>query len=544
MVNFYKTINEAFDGRYGKSLTEASAAHAHPDMSKKLGSISSMIIANKDRIDNAASLQDLRAVVEDILSPLEGNAKVTEINGRLRAMKDHVKALQYIYNIILKGDNLGTIKTGKAKERSKNESMNESFAKIITMNADEFFKNSGYMEDDISLHPEKRVVKVYVLDLGLDEYEEGPYTGVEYDDGTFSVVGPGYDEDVSSKQEMKSIVMSGVDEIPVDESCDNKRSSMTEANDSMNTSGWWDKYYDLVSRNEYCSRMGCDLKDTYRKGSKIDNYPDKLVSYMIAKPQYADVLGESGLDSVMLCWDGYERDGTLFVGQEAGMRLYDVESDVMKAVNSKNESFRRRRVNESYGNIFSMPFAKYSKMSGYTEDDISLHPEKNVVRVYLLDLGDGEDGPYTGVEYDDGTFSVVGLGYDEDVNSKEKMKQIVLSGMDEIIGESFRRRKVNESSKRFDWDNLDVFEQTKIMKDFVRKYNGTKVFEDFADYIGVPVDDVIDLFTDAESRGFIQIPQEKQINSAYANTDVYESFRRRRVNESLRSSRKTKKKIR
>lgn len=318
MVNFYKTINEAFDKRYDsnskKPLTEASAAHAHPDMSKKAGSISSMIIANKDRIDNAASLQDLRAVVEDILSPLEGNAKVTEINGRLRAMKDHVKALQYVYNIILKGDNLGTIKTGKAKERSKNESMNESFAKIITMNADEFFKNSGYMEDDISLHPEKRVVKVYVLDLGLDEYEEGPYTGVEYDDGTFSVVGPGYDEDVSSKQEMKSIVMSGVDEIPVDESCGNKRSSMTEANDSMNTSGWWDKYYDLVSRNEYCSRMGCDLKDTYRKGSKIDNYPDKLVSYMIAKPQYADVLGESGLDAVMLCWDGYERDGTLFVG--------------------------------------------------------------------------------------------------------------------------------------------------------------------------------------------------------------------------------------
>ena len=100
--------------------------------------------------------------------------------------------------------------------------------------------------------------------------------------------------------------------------------------------------------------------------------------------------------------------------------------------------------------------------------------------------------------------------------------------------ESFRRRRVNESSKRFDWDNLDVFEQTKIMKDFVRKYNGTKVFEDFADYIGVPVDDVIDLFTDAESRGFIQIPQEKQINSAYASTDIYESVRRRRVNESKR----------
>lgn len=105
-----------------KRVTEASAVHVHPDMSKKEGSISSIILSNKDRIDSATSLQELRSVVADILSSLEGNAKVAEINGRLRAMKDPVKALQYIYNIILKGDNLGTIKTGKVKTRSKNES--------------------------------------------------------------------------------------------------------------------------------------------------------------------------------------------------------------------------------------------------------------------------------------------------------------------------------------------------------------------------------------------------------------------------------------
>lgn len=86
---------------------EASATHAHPDMSKKEGSISSRILSNKDRIDSASSLQDLRDVVADILSPLKDNAKVAEINGRLRDIKDHAKALQYIYNIILKGDNLG-----------------------------------------------------------------------------------------------------------------------------------------------------------------------------------------------------------------------------------------------------------------------------------------------------------------------------------------------------------------------------------------------------------------------------------------------------
>ena len=184
MVNFYKTINEAFDKRYDsntkKPLTEASAAHAHPDMSKKAGSISSMILSNKDRIDNATSLQDLRAVVEDILSPLEGNAKVTEINGRLRAMKDHVKALQYIYNIILKGDNLGTIKTGKAKERSKNESVrsrrvNESKRKLKEANTDWYS-----MDWDDQVDAIKRFVKNY---RGTKVFEDfAASVGVDVDD--------------------------------------------------------------------------------------------------------------------------------------------------------------------------------------------------------------------------------------------------------------------------------------------------------------------------------------------------------------------------
>lgn len=173
MVNFYKTINEAFDKRYDsntkKPLTEASAAHAHPDMSKKAGSISSMILSNKDRIDNATSLQDLRAVVEDILSPLEGNAKVTEINGRLRAMKDHVKALQYIYNIILKGDNLGTIKTGKAKERSKNESCGKKRSKSLTENSNKIFKldrNYSWSVDGKN-HPLYPMVMDILDDMGF-----------------------------------------------------------------------------------------------------------------------------------------------------------------------------------------------------------------------------------------------------------------------------------------------------------------------------------------------------------------------------------------
>ena len=353
MVNFYKTINEAFDKRYDsntkKPLTEASAAHAHPDMSKKAGSISSMILSNKDRIDNATSLQDLRAVVEDILSPLEGNAKVTEINGRLRAMKDHVKALQYIYNIILKGDNLGTIKTGKAKERSKNEACGKKRSKKLTENTNKIFKldrNYSWSRDGKN-HPLYPIVMDILDDMGL-----------------FMKVSRG--------------------------SC----------------------FFRQQFTNDAAGAMSC--------------------------------------------------------------------ADFAEAMDALTQASNGKSMAEVYDDIEDFLWS----------DCISMD--------YKWHHDDGET-------------------YDFDA-----------------YDESLRRRRVNESSKRFDWDNLDVFEQTKIMKDFVRKYNGTKVFEDFADYIGVPVDDVIDLFTDAESRGFIQIPQEKQINSAYASTDIYESVRRRRVNESKR----------
>ena len=413
MVNFYKTINEAFDKRYDsntkKPLTEASAAHAHPDMSKKAGSISSMILSNKDRIDSATSLQDLRAVVEDILSPLEGNAKVTEINGRLRAMKDHVKALQYIYNIILKGDNLGTIKTGKAKERSKNESCGKKRSKKLTENSNKIFKldrNYSWSIDGKN-HPLYPIVMDILDDMGL-----------------FMKVSRG--------------------------SCFFRQQFTNDAAGAMSCADFAEAM-DALTR----ASNGKSMVEVY------DNVEDFLWS-----------------DCISMDYKWHHDDG----------ETYDFDT--------YDESFRRRRVNESYGNIFSMPFAKYSKMSGYTEDDISLHPEKNVVRVYLLDLGDGEDGPYTGVEYDDGTFSVVGLGYDSDVNSKEKMKQIVLSGMDEIMDESFRRRRVNESKRKLkEAKNDGIFSMT---------------LSEYADSQGVDA---------KEAESWVTLHPEKTISKLYFSED-------------------------
>lgn len=72
-----------------------------------------------------------------------------------------------------------------------------------------------------------------------------------------------------------------------------------------------------------------------------------------------------------------------------------------------------------------------------------------------------------------------------------------------------------------DWDD-----QVNAIKRFVKNYRGTKVFEDFADSVGVDVDDVIDMFSDLEAHGIIYIPQEIQIDDMYVNNDLYESKRK------------------
>lgn len=89
-----------------------------------------------------------------------------------------------------------------------------------------------------------------------------------------------------------------------------------------------------------------------------------------------------------------------------------------------------------------------------------------------------------------------------------------------------KRRKLKEAKTSIDWysmDRDDLDKQVAAIKDFVKNYRGTKVFEDFAASVGVDVDDIIDLFADLESYGIIDIPQEMQIDDKYMNNDIYES---------------------
>lgn len=80
-----------------------------------------------------------------------------------------------------------------------------------------------------------------------------------------------------------------------------------------------------------------------------------------------------------------------------------------------------------------------------------------------------------------------------------------------------------KSSSEIIWDDLDWNQQIQVMKRYIRNYKGTRIFEDFADYINKPVEDIIDSFCDAESYGDIRIPERKQIDSEYRNDDIYSS---------------------
>lgn len=78
-----------------------------------------------------------------------------------------------------------------------------------------------------------------------------------------------------------------------------------------------------------------------------------------------------------------------------------------------------------------------------------------------------------------------------------------------------------KASSEIVWDDLDWNQQIQLMKKYVRQYKGSRIFEDFAEYVNIPVEDIIDSFCDAESRGDLRIPERMQLDSEYRNDDIY-----------------------
>lgn len=123
-------------------------------------------------------------------------------------------------------------------------------------------------------------------------------------------------------------------------------------------------------------------------------------------------------------------------------------------------------------------------------------------------------------------------GYQLNRKTKDYMEEI-----QEVFPDATRKgklivatnsRPVNSStnikaSSEIIWDDLDWNQQIQVMKRYIRNYKGTRIFEDFADHINKPVEDIIDSFADAEFRGDIRIPERMQLDSEYRNDDIYSS---------------------
>lgn len=76
-------------------------------------------------------------------------------------------------------------------------------------------------------------------------------------------------------------------------------------------------------------------------------------------------------------------------------------------------------------------------------------------------------------------------------------------------------------STKISWNDMELVDQLAAIQNYVKEYEGTRVFEDFAEYVNKDVSDVIDLFSDMESRNMIYIPYNIQKDSEFANDDIY-----------------------
>lgn len=114
-----KHFKESFKYESKRKLKEAK----NNPLTSKPQSISSMLLKNKSAIDNADDLNALIHAVQDAISAKKQDKKAKEILAKLNTMQDHAKALTYIYNIILKGDNLAV--QGRKKYEGYDDGNNE-----------------------------------------------------------------------------------------------------------------------------------------------------------------------------------------------------------------------------------------------------------------------------------------------------------------------------------------------------------------------------------------------------------------------------------
>lgn len=83
-----------------------------------------------------------------------------------------------------------------------------------------------------------------------------------------------------------------------------------------------------------------------------------------------------------------------------------------------------------------------------------------------------------------------------------------------------RRFKVyasaSKESLKQQWKDSNFIRRADVVKQYMKTYKGTKIFEDFAAFVGEDEDDIAEYLGDLESRALIKIPQRMQVDSDFA----------------------------
>lgn len=117
---------------------------------------------------------------------------------------------------------------------------------------------------------------------------------------------------------------------------------------------------------------------------------------------------------------------------------------------------KRRKLKEAKNDIFSMTLSEYADSQGVDEKEaeswVTLHPEKTISKLYF---SEDEKSPYTGIVYTDGTISVVGLRYDDDVKDFSTMRKVLLGGSEDIFeSKRLTKKLIKEDGAKEFLDNL------------------------------------------------------------------------------------------
>lgn len=137
---------------------------------------------------------------------------------------------------------------------------------------------------------------------------------------------------------------------------------------------------------------------------------------------------------------------------------------------------KRRKLKEAQNDIFSMTLSEYAESQGVdvseAESWVTMHPEKTISKLYF---SEDEDSPYTGIVYTDGTVSVVGARFDDDVKDFSTMRKVLLSGSEDVFESKRHMEKNNPMNEDGAEDFLDD------LSDNVLQHVYDFVFDDVAE---------------------------------------------------------------